>query len=104
MMARSFPRYSVAYPSAAKRFMHSSGLKRSQTLPAAYHRSSTVRGFRRFMWALNFENASLIGLKSGEYGGRNKSQAPRLSTARLASSHLCAGLWDNALAGGPFWC
>jgi len=68
--------------------MHSSGLKRSQTLPAAYHRSSTVRGFRRFMWALNFENASLIGLKSGEYGGRNKSQAPRLSTARLASSHL----------------
>ena len=51
-----------------------------------------VRGFRRFMWALNFEKASSIGLKSGEYGGRNKSQAPRFSTARLALSRLCAGM------------
>ena len=34
------------------------------------------------MWALNFENTSSIGLQSGGYGGRNKSQAPHLSTGR----------------------
>ena len=31
-----------------------------------------------------------MGLKSGEYGGKNKSHAPRFSTASLARSHLCA--------------
>jgi len=47
-----------------KKIMHLSDLNRSQTFPAAFQRSSMVRGFKRLMWALNFEKASSIGLNN----------------------------------------
>jgi hypothetical protein len=53
--------------------------------------ASTVLAAVLLRSALSLEKACSIGLKSGEYGGRNRSRAPAASIASLAPRTLWAG-------------
>ena len=55
-----------AYPALAKKLAHSSGLKRSSRVPMRGQRVSSVRSWALRRWALSFEKACSIGLRSGE--------------------------------------
>ena len=54
----------------------------------ASNRASKVLAPIRRKWALSFENAISIGLRSGLYGGRNKNQHPCLFKAWAARGLL----------------
>ena len=50
--------------------MHSSGVKRSSSLPISIQSASTVRVAALRSNALSLANSFSMGLRSGDYGGR----------------------------------
>jgi hypothetical protein len=56
--------------------------------PSASHKASKVLAAFFRSSALSLEKAISIGFRSGEYGGRNRSHAPRLRTRSAARSLL----------------
>ena len=62
---------------------HSCGVKSPSARPTSSTTWSKVRGRAARKNAFNFANASSMGLKSGLYGGRNRSCAPARAIAAL---------------------
>ena len=62
----------VRYPAALMKFQHSCGSKSSQMSPRASNKASKVLAPIRRKWALSFENAISIELRSGLYGGQEQ--------------------------------
>ena len=69
--------------------------------PMALQSLSIERISLALRWALSFENAISIGLKSGEYGGRNNIQAPRSLRNSAALGLLCDDRL-SAMTTSPF--
>lgn len=65
LLLKAVPFHVDAHPAFARKFQHSSGVKRSQISPMAANRSVKVLAptFRR--WAFSFENACSMGFRSG---------------------------------------
>ena len=74
-------------------------------LPRASNRASKVLAPIRRKWALSFEKAISIGLRSGLYGGRNWNQQPCRLRA-LAARGLVGGqvVENDDGAGVKHWC
>ena len=66
-------------------------MKAERHLTTTDQSSSTVLAAAFLSRALSLEKAISIGLKSGEYGGRNRSRAPTISMASRTPLILWAG-------------
>ena len=62
-MARAFPDYSDAYPSAIEYFLHSSDLKRSQTVPVVFQQFFNASRFEALDVNLELSESDFVGVE-----------------------------------------
>ena len=81
--------------------MHSSGVKRSSSVPMSFQRASTVRGAALRSSALSVANSVSMGFRSGESGGRERMCPPHRFNGRFDTRDVVTAyvVGDDEVAG-----